>query len=175
MVKLIRLDDAGPAVKQVQQLLIRAGQTGLKADGRFGADMRRAVIAFQKAHKLKPDGAVGPKTLAVLAKLGKAGKSKPAQVRLNETQAKNLKAMEGQTKQLKVMKDQVGQCLKQSDQWEKQIQALDRQLQSVGDDAQLANIDLRNSLQKQQQTLQTISNVSKMLHDTSMAIIRKIG
>ena len=51
----------------------------------------------------------------------------------------------------------------------------EQKLWSVGDDAQLANIDLQNMLQKQQQTLQTISNVSKMLHDTAMAIIRKIG
>ncbi len=45
----------------------------------------------------------------------------------------------------------------------------------VGDNAQRANIDLQNQLQKQQQTLQTMSNVSKMMHDTAMAIIRKIG
>ena len=51
----------------------------------------------------------------------------------------------------------------------------EQKLSSAGDDAQLANIDLQNMLQKQQQTLQTISNVSKMLHDTGMAIIRKIG
>ncbi len=48
-------------------------------------------------------------------------------------------------------------------------------LQTAGDDAQLANVDLQNMLQKQQQALQTLSNVSKMLHDTAMAIIRKIG
>ncbi len=30
-------------------------------------------------------------------------------------------------------------------------------------------------LQKQQQTVQMMSNVSKMLHDTMMAMIRKIG
>ena len=49
-------------------------------------------------------------------------------------------------------------------------------MKEVGDDdAQLANIDLQNMLQKQQQTLQTMSNVSKMLHDTAMAIIRKVG
>ncbi len=48
-------------------------------------------------------------------------------------------------------------------------------LASIGDDAQLANIDLQNALQKQQQTLQTMSNVSKMMHDTAMAVIRKIG
>jgi hypothetical protein len=56
-----------------------------------------------------------------------------------------------------------------------QIAALEQQLNSVGDDAQLANIDLQNTLQKQQQTLQAISNVSKVLHDTAMAVIRKIG
>ena len=51
----------------------------------------------------------------------------------------------------------------------------DDKLASVGDDAQLANIDLQNTLQQQQQTLQTLSSVSKMLHDTAMATIRKIG
>ena len=54
------------------------------------------------------------------------------------------------------------------DKWEQALAALD-------DDAQLANIDLQSALQKQQQTLQTLSNVSKMMHDTAMAIIRKIG
>jgi hypothetical protein len=51
---------------------------------------------------------------------------------------------------------------------------LEEKLSSVGDDAQLANIDLQNSLQKQQQTLQTMSNVSKMLHDTATSIIRNM-
>ena len=48
-------------------------------------------------------------------------------------------------------------------------------LESVGDDAQLANVDLQNILQKQQQTLQMLSNISKTLHDTALAVIRKIG
>ena len=60
-------------------------------------------------------------------------------------------------------------------EWESILDKWDEELQTVGDDAQLANIDLQNKLQQQQQTLQTISNVSKMLHDTAMAIIRKIG
>jgi len=55
------------------------------------------------------------------------------------------------------------------------IQKLEEKLNSVGDDAQLANVDLQNMLQKQQQTLQMMSNIGKMLHDTAMAIIRKIG
>jgi hypothetical protein len=51
----------------------------------------------------------------------------------------------------------------------------DAQLESMGEDAQLANVDLQNTLQKQQQTLQTLSNISKALHDTAMAVIRKMG
>jgi len=57
------------------------------------------------------------------------------------------------------------QLLKESDQI----------LQTVGDDAQLANVDIQNVLQKQMQVVQMMSNISKMLHDTTMAIIRKIG
>ena len=44
-----------------------------------------------------------------------------------------------------------------------------------GDDAQLANVDLQNVLQTQQQTIQMMSNISKTMHDTAMAVIRKIG
>jgi len=58
---------------------------------------------------------------------------------------------------------------------QKYIEQLEEDLQSVGEDGQLGNIDMQNALEKQQQTLQMLSNVSKMLHDTSMAIIRKIG
>jgi len=49
------------------------------------------------------------------------------------------------------------------------------QLNSAGDDAQLANVDLQNVLQKQQQLIQMLSNVSKMIHDSAMNTIRKIG
>ena len=45
---------------------------------------------------------------------------------------------------------------------------------AAGDDAQLANLDLQNILQEIQQTLQLMSNISKMLNDTAMNIIRKI-
>lgn len=58
---------------------------------------------------------------------------------------------------------------------QKYIEQLEEELASMGEDAQLGNIDMQNALQKQQQTMQMLSNVSKMLHDTSMAIIRKIG
>jgi len=54
------------------------------------------------------------------------------------------------------------------------IDAAEEKLNSIGDDAQLANIDLQNALQKQQQLIQILSNMSKALHDTAMAIIRNI-
>ena len=55
------------------------------------------------------------------------------------------------------------------------INKLEHELATTGDDAQLANLDLQSALQKQQQTIQTMSNVSKVLHDTAMAVIRKVG
>jgi len=55
-------------------------------------------------------------------------------------------------------------------------EAIQRSLDDTsGDDAQLANVDLQNILQKQQQALQMMSNISKLLFDTAAAIIRKIG
>lgn len=39
----------------------------------------------------------------------------------------------------------------------------------------LATLELQAALRQQQQTLQTMSNVSKLLHDTAMPVIRKIG
>lgn len=58
---------------------------------------------------------------------------------------------------------------------DKAIEEWEQKLSSAGEDAQLANIDLQNMLQKQQQILQTMSNTSKRDHDTAMAIIRNIG
>ncbi len=55
------------------------------------------------------------------------------------------------------------------------LEGLEDQLNPVGDDAQLGNIDMQNALQKQQQTIQMMSNISKVLHDTSMSVIRKMG
>ncbi len=60
-------------------------------------------------------------------------------------------------------------------QLETAIKNLEEKLSAVGDDAQLANVDLQNMLQKQQQLIQMLSNVGKTLHDTAMAVIRKIG
>jgi hypothetical protein len=52
---------------------------------------------------------------------------------------------------------------------------LEDALGNTGDDAQLANVDLQNATQKQQQLMQMLSSISKQLHDTAMATVRKIG
>lgn len=68
-----------------------------------------------------------------------------------------------------------GEPIKTREKLEEYIDELEETLQTVGDDSQLANVDMQNMLQKQQQALQMISNISKQLHDTAMAVIRKIG
>ncbi|MEM6730094.1 MAG: hypothetical protein AAF658_00980, partial [Myxococcota bacterium] len=52
---------------------------------------------------------------------------------------------------------------------------LEEQLNSAGDDAQLMNIDLQNQLQRQQQLLQMMSNMSKAMHDVAMSIVRNVN
>ncbi|MDF2841747.1 MAG: penicillin-resistant DD-carboxypeptidase [Herbinix sp.] len=60
---------SGNDVSELQQLLKNlgydVGDSG--ADGKFGLETRAAVIRFQKANGLAPDGKVGPKTKAVLS------------------------------------------------------------------------------------------------------------
>lgn len=52
------------------------------------------------------------------------------------------------------------------------IKKLEAELNSVGDDAQLMNVDMQSQLQRAQQTMQMLTNLSKVLHDTAMAVIR---
>ena len=49
-----------------------------------------------------------------------------------------------------------------------------KQLKEMADDDQLANVDLQNQLEKQQEAMNMLSNLSKQLYDTAMAIIRKL-
>jgi hypothetical protein len=65
--------------------------------------------------------------------------------------------------------------LDQSQEIDRLVGAWEEELSEIGDDSQLANIDLQNMLQKQQQTIQMLSSISKVLHDTATAVIRKIG
>jgi len=63
---ILKQGATGSAVKDLQNLLIRLGYLKGKADGVYGANTYKAVVAFQKANSLKADGVAGEKTLAAL-------------------------------------------------------------------------------------------------------------
>jgi peptidoglycan hydrolase-like protein with peptidoglycan-binding domain len=69
--KVLRQNQQGPAVAQLQRLL------GIEDDGKFGPGTKAAVVDFQKSHGLKPpagsEGAVGPTTLAAIKKAAASG------------------------------------------------------------------------------------------------------
>lgn len=56
----LRFGSMGYQVTRLQQVL------KVTADGKFGPKTLSAVVAFQKAHNLVPDGVVGPKTRQIL-------------------------------------------------------------------------------------------------------------
>jgi lipoprotein-anchoring transpeptidase ErfK/SrfK len=56
----------GPAVVRAQILLGRAHFSCGEIDGNYGSNLEKTVSAFQRAHNLPADGAVGPETWAVL-------------------------------------------------------------------------------------------------------------
>lgn len=61
----LRRGDSGAEVKYLQRLLMNAGYV-VSTDGIFGAATEKAVIAFQTANALNPDGIVGAKTWEAL-------------------------------------------------------------------------------------------------------------
>jgi hypothetical protein len=62
----------------------------------------------------------------------------------------------------------------QTDAVQAKMAEFEETLNTVGDDAQLANVDLQNILQKQQQMFQMLSNIIKTLHDTATTAIRNL-
>jgi len=54
--------DSGSEVETLQKALAQLGLYDGKVDGDFGTGTKDAVIAFQNAHNLTPDGIVGEKT-----------------------------------------------------------------------------------------------------------------
>jgi len=70
--------------------------------------------------------------------------------------------------------EKVDRLSKKQKEIRNRISKLQEELNSAGEDTQLANMDLQNSLQRQQQTLQMMSNISKALHDSATSVIQNI-
>lgn len=66
--RILKLGSTGSDVKALQIILNKDGH-GLIDDGIFGTGTKKAVIAFQKKHKLLADGLVGPATQNALKTL----------------------------------------------------------------------------------------------------------
>lgn len=65
---LLKNGESGDHITRLQQGLIDAGHE-LKefgADGQFGGETKKEVIAFQEAHGLETDGVIGPNTMSAL-------------------------------------------------------------------------------------------------------------
>ena len=58
---VLQRDDVGSAVSRLQAALVEAGYP-VDIDGRCGAGTEQAVLDFQRAAGLQPDGIAGPAT-----------------------------------------------------------------------------------------------------------------
>ena len=94
---------------------------------------------------------------------------------LSPAAQRRVQQLRGKKQTVMRTKDQLKQLRRATVKWQEYLNEFEKELQTAGDDAQLANIDLQNMMQKQQQALQQLSNISKVLHDTTMSIVRKIG
>lgn len=65
-VSSVRSGATGNDVRELQRALKEKGFDPQGTDGRFGPNTRKAVVAFQRANGLEPDGVVGKNTLAAL-------------------------------------------------------------------------------------------------------------
>lgn len=65
----LSLPPAGkPSSQDIQTALKNAGFYSGNVDGKIGPMTKKAIIEFQKANGLQPDGKVGPKTWEILSK-----------------------------------------------------------------------------------------------------------
>ena len=62
----LRLGSRGETVRKLQMYLKKRGFFNGEVNGIFGPRTRAAVIAFQRARGMKPDGVVGVRTLAAM-------------------------------------------------------------------------------------------------------------
>jgi hypothetical protein len=73
----VRSGSSGNDVRELQRALKEKGFDPQGTDGKFGANTKKAVIAFQKANGLEPDGVVGKNTMKALFGTAPARPSEP--------------------------------------------------------------------------------------------------
>ncbi len=78
---MLRMGSKGAKVRELQQLLVRAGSP-VTVDGDFGPSTKEAVRIFQLASGMEVDGVVGPQTWAALNELRVSPEEKPGVVGL---------------------------------------------------------------------------------------------
>lgn len=80
---MLRLGSRGARVRELQQLLLRAGQS-LVVDGDFGPATHKAVMAVQKAARLEADGVAGPQTMRALEAYRQGAADRPGEQKVSE-------------------------------------------------------------------------------------------
>lgn len=75
---MLRLGSKGARVRELQQLLVRTGQS-LTVDGDFGPATDRAVRIFQQAAGLEVDGVAGPQTMRALDRFRQGADDRPGE------------------------------------------------------------------------------------------------
>ncbi|MBW7573955.1 M14 family metallopeptidase [Caproiciproducens faecalis] len=66
--RTLQVGMSGTDVMEIQAMLQKIGYNPGPIDGNFGQQMRRAVIQFQRAFGLSPDGVIGPSTYSIMEK-----------------------------------------------------------------------------------------------------------
>ena len=98
---------------------------------------------------------------------------------LQEAYTEQANQLEHYSEKVRLFNDQKKQIREHINQYRtasnEYIESLESKLSTVEADAQLANVDMQYLIQKQQQTSRMLPQLSNTLHDTAMAVIRKIG
>ncbi|HEX3077615.1 MAG TPA: peptidoglycan-binding protein [Lachnospiraceae bacterium] len=94
---ILQKGDKGSEVVDLQKSLVLLKYDPKGVDGDFGTDTEKAVIAFQKANGLVPDGEVGPKTKKMLQKRLKEYKEAKAKEKAKAKAKKTTIVVEGAT------------------------------------------------------------------------------
>jgi len=194
MPAVLKLNASGPDVKNLQKTLNKVAKAGLKVSGTFDAATEKALKAFQKKHKLKPDGQTGPMTMAALAmadgaaavggavaasgkKVGKAvagaGKAVGKAVKGAADAAGNA-ALKGQTKLTKSVKAALGNARKVHDANVKLLDMYEKKLKELQDDSSLVQFRLQEMMSRLSLAQAAQSAVMKKFNDTARQVIANL-